>query len=159
MACITRVSENVCINAEVKITPKVTPGDTITTCRGEAFIGSCDMPLREYCTFNVSQVICVEVPLTFEAIAYATPNGIACSTPIVGGCSSSTECTRSQGYFSTHEEETEALITAAGGSISLGNGGGLTYVVTTANWTSVFDGTIPSPPLPEDPPLRGQYQQ
>jgi hypothetical protein len=140
-------------------------GDVLTFCVGDAFIGDCEGTLRPFCSFNVSQNICVEVPLTFLANATARPNGLVCGDPEIGNCGEDTSCTFSQGYFSTHEDVVTALITAAGGTIVLGtldindDPVGLSFVVTTANADDVFSGNIPIPPLPPSPPLQPQYRQ
>ena len=165
MPCLTNVTQTVCLNAEVRVRPQITVGEVRTFCRGEAFIGNCTGTLQPYCSFNVSQSICVEVPLTFEATAEARPNGIVCGTPGIGNCGEETSCTLSQGFFATHEEVTNALITAAGGTIVLGtldnsnNPVGLSFVVNTTNEDDVFNGNIPIPPLPATPPLQGQYRE
>lgn len=63
------------------------------------------------------------------------------------------------GFFQNHPEVTNALITAAGGSIILGiDSLGLSFTVTTANANNVFSFNTPSPPAPSSPPLANQYQ-
>jgi hypothetical protein len=54
---------------------------------------------------------------------------------------------------------TNALITAAGGSIVLGiDNAGASFTVTTANAGDVLSFNTPSPPAPSSPPFAGQYQ-
>lgn len=69
-----------------------------------------------------------------------------------------TACTYSMGFFRKNSGFTNELITNAGGSITLGTGSGLGFVVTTANANAVLSLNTPEPPAPEDPPLAGQYQ-
>ncbi len=158
MSCPTTVHENVCVQAEVKITPEVTVGEIMTFCDGNPFIGGCPGTQVDFCSFLVSQRICVQIPLTFHAAAEATPAGIICGRPDTGGCAPGT-CTHTIGYFRTHPEETNDLITGASGSIVLGiNGDGLSFPVTTTNANAVLSLNTPEPPAPSDPPFAGQYQ-
>lgn len=91
--CSRTFHENVCVQANVVITPVVVPGPIRTFCLGDARIGPCEGTLQRHCTFSVSQRICVQVPITFTANAVATPGGIVCGTPLVGPCSPVTfEC-------------------------------------------------------------------
>lgn len=166
MPCLTNVNQTVCVNAEVRILPDVTSGDPITTCVGNPFIGNCSEVLAEFCVFRVSQRICVEIPLTFDATAVTTPTGIVCETdPTIGNCGAGVECTFSQGYFSTHPTVVENLIAENGGSILLGlldddlEPDGLSIEVTVDNYQDVFDGTIPVPDGSRGPQYRQLYQQ
>jgi len=84
--CPTTVSETVCVQAEVTITPNVLVGTIDSFCVGAPEIGACTGTSVEVCTFTVSQSICVQIPLTFSATATAAPTGIVCGTPGVGGC-------------------------------------------------------------------------
>lgn len=156
--CPTVVHENVCVQGTVTITPSVVSGDSKSFCLGNPIIGSCPGTLVRFCTFTVSQNICVQIPLTFSATAAAVPNGIVCGTPRTGECANVAACTHTIGFFRNHPEITNALITAAGGSITLGNGGGLSFVVTTANANDVLSLNTPEPPAPSSPPFAGQYQ-
>lgn len=88
--CLRTFHENVCVQANVVITPVVVPGPTTSFCLGDPQIGPCEGTLRRNCTFSVSQRICVQVPITFGADAVATPGGIVCGTPLVGPCSPTT---------------------------------------------------------------------
>ena len=120
--CSDFTNETVCIQAEVTITPTVTVGEIESFCVGDPVIGSCQgtpSPTGS-CTFTVSQSICVQVPLTFAAQATAVPAGISCGDPGTGPCSAEAFCTYTIGYYQNHPEYTNALITAAGGSIILG---------------------------------------
>lgn len=169
MPCTTNVNQTVCVNAQVRIFPVVTPGDPITYCVDDPFIGTCGSPLQRFCTFNVSQRLCVEIPVTFDARAEATPNGIVCETEgSIGNCGGDTACTFSQGYFGAppNAEFTENLIeTAEDNRIILGELGvgdvpeGLSIIVDTTNYDGVFAGT--QPPIPTTIVLAsrlGQYR-
>ena len=159
--CSDFTNETVCIQAEVTITPTVTVGEIESFCVGDPVIGSCQgtpSPTGS-CTFTVSQSICVQVPLTFAAQATAVPAGISCGDPGTGPCSAEAFCTYTIGYYQNHPEYTNALITAAGGSIILGiDSAGASYEVTTANAVVVLSQQTPSPPAPASPPFAGQYQ-
>ncbi len=158
MSCPTTVHDNVCVEAEVTITPKVTIGDIRTFCLGNPFIGGCLEP-QPFCSFMVGQNICVQVPLTFDAIATAEPKGISCAVPSIGGCPETTACTHTIGFFRNNPEITNALIEAAGESIILGSdSAGLSFTVTTDNADEVLDFNTPAPPAPGSPPFAGQYQ-
>jgi hypothetical protein len=159
MACPTTVHETVCVDAEVTITPLVTVGEIHTNCIGDAVLGSCPGTPSQFCTFNIRQEICVEVPLTFEANASATPRGIVCSTPNIGSCSSTISCTYTIGYFKNHPDYITTLIVKAGGNIDLGNSStGLGYTVTTAaEAVAVLSFNIPSSSLPTTATYAVQY--
>lgn len=84
--CPAIVNETVCVQADVTITPSVVVGTIESFCVGEPVIGACSgTPVAE-CTFTVSQNICVQIPLTFSAVATALPKGIVCGAPLVGAC-------------------------------------------------------------------------
>ena len=159
MPCPTTVHENVCIGAQITISPLVDVGEIMTTCAGDAFIGACPGIPVPFCSFMVSQSICVQVPLIFHASVEATPAGITCGTHGTGGCTTPTVCTRSIGYYWNNPDVTNRLITEAGGSIILGtDGDGLSFTVTTANAADVLALNTPSPPAPSAPPFAAQYQ-
>lgn len=92
--CLTTVHETVCVQAEVTITPDVEIGDINFICVDGSIIGACrgKPPLKNDCTFEVSQKICVEIPLTFSAKAIAVPKGVVCSTPKRGKCRKKNHC-------------------------------------------------------------------
>lgn len=156
--CPTVVHENVCVQGIVTILPSVTSGESRSHCLGGPIIGSCPGRLERSCSFTVSQNICVQIPLVFSATATAVPNGLVCGTPGTGECPIGVACTYTIGFYRNHSDETNALITAAGGSITLGGSGGLSFIVTTANANSVLDFNTPAPPAPDSPPYAGQYQ-
>lgn len=82
--CPVTVNETVCVEAEVTITPEVRTGEVRAFCVGEPFMGACPgkpSPTGT-CTFNVSQRICVQVPLTFAATANAELRNIVCGKKI-----------------------------------------------------------------------------
>jgi hypothetical protein len=152
MSCYTVVHDSVCVDAEVSITPSVIVGDIHTYCDGDAFIGACPGTSQKSCEFSVSQRICVQIPLTFEANATATPLGISCGIPDIGICPITTSCTYTIGYFKNHPEVIKELLATAGGSIVLGNSTtGLGYTVTTAaEAVEVLKFNIPASALPTD---------
>jgi hypothetical protein len=120
--CPAIVHETVCVQAEVTIAPDVQVGEVRSFCVDQPVIGPCPgIPSpTQTCKFEVSQKICVEIPLTFSATATALPNGIICGTPMTGVCASEAACTHTIGFYSTHPDVTNALIAEAGGSIILG---------------------------------------
>ena len=118
--CATVVHENVCVQGTVTITPKIETHDIRTFCIGNPIIGECVGNLQESCSFAVSQKICVQIPLVFSAETSVTPNGIVCGTPGTDLCTGSSACTHTIGFYKNHPDVTNALITAAGGSIILG---------------------------------------
>ncbi len=159
--CPSIVHETVCVQALVTITPNVVVGEIQSFCVGGPVIGACPgTPSPEgECNFTVSQNICVQVPLAFSANATATPTGIVCGTPAVGPCPTTTACTHTIGFFRNQTDVTNALITAAGGSIVLGiDNIGLSFTVTTANAGDVLSFNTPSPPAPSSPPFGPQYK-
>lgn len=144
--CPARVHETVCVQAHVTITPSVVVGDVSSFCVGNPIIGACPGTLVRNCTFEVSQNICVEVPLTFSATATAVERGLVCGNPLTGTCPAP-GCTFTRGFFLNHPLETNALITAAGGSIILGiDAQGFSFTVTTANAGIVLAGNTPLQP-------------
>ena len=158
MSCPTTVHDTVCVDAEITITPIVTVGDIHSYCVGDPEIGACPGIASQFCTFNVRQEICVQIPLTFAASAIATPNGIVCGNPGVGSCSATT-CTYTIGYFKNHPEIISELLISAGGTIDLGNSlTGLGYIVSTvAEAVNVLNFNIPSSALPTTPIYAIQY--
>lgn len=82
--CPAIVNETVCVQAEVTITPELRTGKVKTICLGEPFFGACPgtpSPTGT-CIINVSQRICVQVPLTFAATANAELKSIVCGKKI-----------------------------------------------------------------------------
>jgi hypothetical protein len=157
--CQKIVHETVCVQGTVTITGNVENGDSRSFCVGDPMIGSCPGELVDSCVFTVSQNICVQIPLTFSATASAVSDGLVCNTPEPGPCPGVVEdCTHSIGTFRNDPDFTNQLITDAGGSITLGTGSGLSFVVNTANANDVLNFNVPSPPAPEDPPFAQQYQ-
>lgn len=147
------------MQADIIIKPLVDVGTIMSFCVGAPFIGVCPGIPAEFCEFSVSQNICVQIPLIFDATATATPAGIVCGAPDIGACPQTTACTFSKGFFLNHPDVTNSLITDAGGTIVLGIGAtGLSFSVTTANANAVLSLNTPSPPAPGSPPFAGQYQ-
>jgi hypothetical protein len=158
--CSTIISQTVCVQGTVTITPNVVDGPSQSFCVGEPMIGECPGTLQDTCSFTVNQRVCVQIPLTFSATGSATPDGLVCDTPIVGTCPGGEDlCTFSIGHFRDNTDFTNQLITDAGGSIVLGtNSDGLSFTVTTANANDVLNFNTPSPPAPANPPFEQQYQ-
>lgn len=159
MACPTTVNETVCVQCQVTITPQIDVGEILSFCAGTPVIGPCSGTPQEFCSFVVSQSICVQVPLTFHANATAQPAGLVCGTPGIGQCGTTATCTNTVGFYRNNTDVTNTIITNAGGSIILGvNSTGLSFTVTTANANAVLTFNTPSPPAPDSPPFEGQYQ-
>jgi len=159
LGCQTTVHETVCVQGTVTITGNVTNDGSQSFCVGDPIIGVCPGELVDFCQFTVSQNICVQIPLTFSATATAVSDGLVCGMAEPGPCPGAvTACTHSIGFFRNNPEFTNELITNAGGSITLGTGSGLSFVVNTTNANDVLSLNTPEPPAPEDPPLSGQYQ-
>ena len=157
--CQSTVNRTVCVQGTVTVTGNVVDGESQSFCVGEPLIGSCLGDLVESCDFIVSQNVCVQIPLTFSATASAVSDGLVCGASETGTCPGVVEgCTHTIGFFRNNPEFTNQLITDAGGSITLGTGSGLSFVVNTTNANDVLDFNTPSPPAPEDPPLAQQYQ-
>ena len=94
--CATTVAEDVCVDADVAVTPVVEAGPATTTCLGQPQLDpACRRDPccthgghhgRHTCYFRVRQTIRVCVPLTWGAKADATVAGVACGTPRPGPC-------------------------------------------------------------------------
>lgn len=91
-ACTQEVTAEVCAQATVTLTPRVQAEKPIVTCiNGPLVNTSCiDVPGFEplnnngTCTFTVSQVICVTIPLDFSVDVDAVPSGGACGEVVAG---------------------------------------------------------------------------
>lgn len=143
--CPATVHETVCIQAEVTITPHVEIGDVKSFCVSGPMIGKkCDGTPMRNCIIDVSQKICVQIPITFSATAEAVPKGIVCGTPEAGECTGHAGCTHTQGFFKTHPDVTDVLI---GDFIDLGEDSiGTSFRVTILNKNDVWDRLLPVPP-------------
>ncbi len=86
MACEATVHENVCVQATVTIRPRVDVGDVDTFCIDGVSFRPCPGTVARFCTFTVSQNICVEIPLTFAADVTTENAAIVCGTPRTGEC-------------------------------------------------------------------------
>ena len=91
LACTQYATAEVCAQATISLTPTVTPGTPVVSCVDGLVIGPCadisgftPLPNTGVCTFTVSQVICVTIPLDFSVDVTATPSGGACG-PVVSG--------------------------------------------------------------------------
>ncbi|WP_433750607.1 hypothetical protein [Falsibacillus pallidus] len=84
--CTNAVSQQVCVEAVVTITPTVTPGTPMVACVGLPSVGTTCADLGftpsttvpGSCTTSFAQVLCVTMPLTFNADVVATPGGVGC---------------------------------------------------------------------------------
>jgi len=85
--CPTIVSEQVCIQADIKICPKVKVGEIMTYC-DDPIIGKCARVScsKEACEFTVSRTICVQIPLFFSAETTVYPAGHICGIPEIEPC-------------------------------------------------------------------------
>lgn len=163
--CMPVVSADVCIEADVTIAPMVTPGTPVVNCIGDPFLGTCEEAGFEpspngTCTFTVSQVLCINIPLTFEAEVEAVAGDVACGNVFSGpGCENGIPgaCTLSRGFFANNEEAALLLLAEAGGEIVLGmDGEGFSLTVTAANIDAVLEGNAPGAPSPQYAQLYSQ---
>ncbi len=85
--CPAIISEQVCIQADVKIWPKVRVGKIMTFC-DDPMIGRCSRVSCscEPCEFTVSRTLCVQIPLIFSAETTVRPAGHVCGTPETEPC-------------------------------------------------------------------------
>lgn len=85
--CPAIVSEQVCIQADIKIFPKVKVGKIMTFC-DEPIFGKCARVTcsNEPCEFTVSRNICVQIPLIFSAETFVHPAGHVCGIPETAPC-------------------------------------------------------------------------
>lgn len=163
--CEPVVSADVCIEADVTITPVVTPGTPVVTCLGDPFFGTCEEEGFEpsdtgTCTFTVSQVLCINIPLTFEADVEAVAGDVACGNVFSGpGCENGIPgaCTFSRGTFANNEEAALLLLAEAGGEIVLGmDDEGFSLTVNVDNIDDVLEGNAPGAPSPQYAQLYSQ---
>jgi len=155
--CDRIVSQQVCVEANVTVSPTVVAGTPVVNCVGRPSLLRCrargftPSPTGT-CTFSVSQVLCVNIPIHFDARATAVRGAVACGLPSTGeNCQEipSTGCTFSQGQFRTNDELTAQLIASApGGQIVLGiDNLGFSFTVDSlADATLVFDNAVPGSP-------------
>lgn len=85
------------INANVTVTPILDHGNPTVLCiKSEVFsghsgkeeCGNCDI-CNESCTFHVSQVLCVEIPICFGVEVDVEKGNIRCGRPDFGPCTCS----------------------------------------------------------------------
>ncbi len=163
--CTPTVSTEVCVEADVTVTPMVTPGTPVVNCIGDPFIGTCEElgftpSPNGTCTFTVSQVLCVNVPIMFNADVEAVAGDVACGTVFnTPGCENGpgVACTFSRGFYSNNEEAALLLLAEAGGTIILGmDMEGFSLTVTAANIDDVLEGNAPGAPSPQYAQLYSQ---
>lgn len=86
--CEKTVSQfaNVCVPITIK--PFACPGPSTTICCGDPVIGEepCPGDVCGDCTFTVTQLVCVEIPIEFGANAYAGKPSIDCGTASDESC-------------------------------------------------------------------------
>lgn len=89
-------NETVCV--PVRVTPFARPGVAKTTCCGDPVInmgGEC--PGRQtYCSFSVTQSLCVEIPISFGAEVETGTVTVQCGDTTDTGCSCSIEPPQAQ---------------------------------------------------------------
>ena len=85
--CPSIVSEQVCIQADIKIYPEVKVGEIKTFC-DDLIVGKCARVTcsHEACEFTVSKTICVQIPLIFSAETVVYPGGHICGVPETEPC-------------------------------------------------------------------------
>lgn len=85
--CPAIVSQEVCVQADIKIIPKVKIGRVTTLC-DEPIIGKCAQVAcgKDACEFTVSRTLCVQIPLLFSAETIVHPAGHICGTPEFEPC-------------------------------------------------------------------------
>lgn len=86
--CETFTYQTATVCAPVTVTPKAVPGMTRTICCGDPIVSPenrCPFTGRK-CYFTVSQRVCIEVPITFGAIAEVGEPRIDCEEPSSEGC-------------------------------------------------------------------------
>jgi hypothetical protein len=93
-SCTSTVHESICVQAEVTVIPDVKIGNIKVFCKDGTLMKVCKKKLKpkKACVFEVNQKLCVEIPLSFLAIAKAEPKGIACGTPKPGKCPKKPDC-------------------------------------------------------------------
>lgn len=86
--CCVTASQLVNVCVPITITPHVCVGPTSTFCCGPAIVGTtpCGGIPGGTCTFTVSQLICVEVPVGFSATATPGETFVRCGPPTEGEC-------------------------------------------------------------------------
>jgi hypothetical protein len=157
--CTPTVSAEVCVEADVTVTPTVVPGRPIVNCVGTPSLTRCRAlgytpSTTNTCTFTFSQVLCVNIPVTFDANATAQRGVVACGLASPApNCQEepSTGCTLTRGMFQTNTELTLQLLALAGGTIVLGSGNlGFSFTVdSAADVTAVFTNAVPGSPSPQ----------
>ena len=78
---------SVCV--PVSVTPFASVGTTVTRCCGDPVVtanGNCGGRKNGSCTFTITQVICIEVPVEFGAVAAAGDTFTECLGASGDGC-------------------------------------------------------------------------
>lgn len=77
---------NACV--PITVTPNASVGPTTTTCCGPALVGTapCGGVEGGSCTFTMSQLICVEIPVNFSATAAPGQTWVDCADADEGQC-------------------------------------------------------------------------
>lgn len=92
VACTQNVTAEVCSQATVTLTPNVTNRTPVVTCVNGPLVnttcvdvpGFTPLPNNGACSFTVSQIVCVTIPLDFGVNVNAVQSGGACG-PVVPG--------------------------------------------------------------------------
>ncbi|MGG0790414.1 hypothetical protein ABE132_17195 [Peribacillus simplex] len=174
--CTPTVSAQVCVEADITVTPTVVAGTPVVNCVGNPTPVSCQEmgftpSATGSCVFTVSQVLCINIPITFDAEANTVTGTVACGELFNGpNCEDipppGVGCVHTRGFFGSSPQGqalTAQLITDFG-PIVLGNdNSGLSLTIdTAAEAQAVFDNNPPAP-APTNPPcannLVAQYHQ
>ncbi|MEB8647503.1 hypothetical protein P4388_24985 [Bacillus thuringiensis] len=88
-ACTPNVSAEVCVEADITIIPTVEAGKPVVHCVGIPSFEACsEMGFTPSdsgnCNFTVSQVLCINIPISFGAETIAVPGKIACGNAFNG---------------------------------------------------------------------------
>jgi hypothetical protein len=88
-ACTSTVfqSETVCVPVTVK--PYAIPGTTKTTCCNKPVVSDgnvCGSGNANFCTFTITQELCIEVPISFGADIETGTAAVQCGTAGTDGC-------------------------------------------------------------------------
>ncbi len=87
--CDTVVFQEVCATAQVTVVPSVISLGTSVSCIGDPIINNGTCPERfstTNCTFTVTQIMCVRIPLRFQAHVNPITTSMACAEPTTTSC-------------------------------------------------------------------------
>lgn len=101
--CMAVANQELCVDADVEVQPYVHPGTARTRCVGPPVVDGCRCEddhkcgpgctrcggtdnCKPKCHFTVRQIICVTVPLLFDAKVDANVSAVRCGIPKPGPC-------------------------------------------------------------------------